>query len=239
MRTSAACGVKGRFKMEGTTLMQPTRWEILQLLKRRGKATVEELARALNMTLMGVRLHLVVVERDGYVRRSTVRQKPGRPALVYSLTAKAEEIFPKRYDLLAEKLVEALMQLRTASEPKAVLEAAARSMASPLVGRLDGTPPQQRMEEVERILNEIGAFVSCEKVDGGYLIHQHNCLFYNVAQRNRDVCSIDDVILRELLGVQVERRECMADGAGRCSYFAPDSRASDSPGSASETGRQP
>jgi len=201
--------------------MQPTRWEILQLLKRRGRATVDELARALNMTLMGVRLHLVVLDRDGYVERSTVRQRPGRPALVYSLTPKAEDIFPKRYDILAEKLLDALRG-GTSVGSAGILEVVARSMAAPLAARLDGTVLEDRVDQVGRILDDIGAFACWERLEGGYLIHQHNCLFYRIALRNRDVCRIDDVFLREMLGVEVHRRECILDGAGRCSFFVPE-----------------
>ncbi len=199
--------------------MQPTRWEILQLLKRRGRATVDELARALNMTLMGVRLHLVVLDRDGYVQRSTVRHKPGRPALVYALTPKAEDLFPKRYDLLAEKILEAVGQQAAPADTRTILERAARSMAAPLLVGLPEDSLEQRVCRVGEILDEIGAFASWERAEGGYLIHQCNCLFFRIAQRNRDVCFIDDILLGEVLGVDVSRRECILDGASRCSFF--------------------
>ena len=201
--------------------MQPTRWEILQLLKRRGKATVDELAKALGMTLMGVRLHLVVVERDGYVQRSTLRQKPGRPALVYSLTPKAEEIFPKRYDLLAEKLLEVLRHDPSHSSTGA-LEAAATSMAMPLAGQITGPNLEQRVGQATELLDQIGAFASSERVEGGYLVHQHNCLFYRVAERNRDVCRVDQIILQEMLGADATPTECLMDGALRCTHFIRD-----------------
>ncbi len=207
--------------MEGETTMQPTRWEILQLLKRRGRATVDELSKALNMTLMGVRLHLVVLDRDGYVQRATVREKPGRPALVYSLTPRAEEIFPKRYDLLAEKLLESLQEKGGSSLADAVLASAASAMASPLVEKVDGTTLEQRVESVSQLLDQFGAFASWEPVEGGFLLHHYNCLFYSVAQRNREVCSIDCVFLREMLGVEVEQRANLMNGAGRCSFFVP------------------
>jgi predicted ArsR family transcriptional regulator len=203
--------------------MQPTRWEILQLLKRQGRATVDELAKALNMTLMGVRLHLVVLDRDGYVQRSTVRKKPGRPALVYSLTPKAEDIFPKRYDLLAEKLLESLAQQSTPSAVHRILEEAARGLAAPLVANVGDGSLEEKVGQVGRLLDEIGAFASWERSDGGYLIHQHNCLFYRIALRNRKVCQIDTALLREMLGVDIQRRDCLLDGAGKCSFFVPDS----------------
>ena len=208
--------------MEGETTMQPTRWEILQLLKRRGRATVDELSKALNLTLMGVRLHLVVLDRDGYVKRTTVREKPGRPALVYSLTPKAEEIFPKRYDLLAEKLLESMEQEGGNHLSSAVLAAAAHSMAAPLADQVGGADLEQRVESVGRLLDQFGAFASWERTDGGFLLHHHNCLFYSVAQRNREVCSVDQVFLKDMLGVEVERRESLLEGGSRCSFFVPD-----------------
>jgi predicted ArsR family transcriptional regulator len=207
--------------MERETPMQPTRWEILQLLKKRGRATVDELSKALNMTLMGVRLHLVVLDRDGYVQRSTVREKPGRPALVYSLTPSAEDIFPKRYDLLAETLLDALRMDGDQMRSRAVLTAAAHRMAEPLARNLDGVPLARRVEATGDALNDIGAFASWEEVEGGYLIHQYNCLFYRVALHNREVCSLDHAFLKEVLGVDAIQRECLLDGASRCSFFVP------------------
>lgn len=201
--------------------MQSTRWEILQLLKRRGRATVQDLAQALDMTLMGVRLHLVVVERDGFVRRSTLREKPGRPAMVYSLTPKAEEIFPKRYDLLAEKLLQAGQSEETIGDRAAILDATAHGLAVPFLARLNGDLTENRVETVAGILDDIGGFASFEKVESGYLIHQYNCLFYSVAVRNRDVCSIDRMFLGEMLGTEPQRRTCLLDGAGRCTHFVP------------------
>lgn len=212
-------------RVEGETPMQSTRWEILQLLKRSERATVQELAKALNMTLMGVRLHLVVVERDGYVRRSTLREKPGRPAMVYSLTPKAEEIFPKRYDLLAENLLKATRREGTTCDPGTIVAVTGRELASPFLSRMNGGGMAGRVEVVSQILDEMGGFTACEQVEGGYLIHQYNCLFYRVAARNRDVCTIDQVFLREMLGTEPQRRACLLDGGGRCTYFVPDTAA--------------
>ena len=200
--------------------MQSTRWEILQLLKRRGRATVQDLAKELDMTLMGVRLHLVVVERDGYVRRGTLREKPGRPAMVYSLTPKAEEIFPKQYDLLAEKLLEA-MQGDPSAGAEALLTTTAHALAMPFKGAVGVGAAASRVEKVGQILDDLGGFASWEAAEGGHLIHQYNCLYYRVADRKREVCTICQLFLEELLGATPDRRECLVEGAGRCSYFLP------------------
>lgn len=200
--------------------MQPTRWEILQLLKRRGRATVQELSKALGMTLMGVRLHLVVVERDGYVKRSTVREKPGRPALVYSLTPRAEDLFPKRYDQLVEKLLEVVDGPAGRGGLGGVIHATAHAMALPYLPRLGGRL-SARVEETAAVLNEMGCYASYEPTAGGYLLHECNCPYYRVALRNRALCSMDQLFLAELLGVAPQLRECLLDGAGRCTHFVP------------------
>ena len=66
------------------------------MLLRRSGRTVEELARALDLTDNGVRAHLAVLERDGIARqRGSVRRGSGggKPAYVYELTSEAEELF--------------------------------------------------------------------------------------------------------------------------------------------------
>ena len=86
--------------------MQTTRQEILQHLQRNGRATVKELGQLLGLTSTGIRQHLTVLERDGLVLAREERGGVGRPTLVYSLTDKAEALFPRSYDELANNLLE-------------------------------------------------------------------------------------------------------------------------------------
>ena len=86
--------------------MQTTKQQILVLLKRTGSVTVEEAAGALAVASMTARQHLVGLERDGLVQSEKVRRSTGRPHFLYSLTPKGEEMFPRRYDLLAQILLD-------------------------------------------------------------------------------------------------------------------------------------
>jgi predicted ArsR family transcriptional regulator len=60
----------------GRRFFETTRGQIVGLL-RRGRRTVEELARALGLTDNAVRNHLATLERDGLVRQDGVRRGPG------------------------------------------------------------------------------------------------------------------------------------------------------------------
>ncbi|HEX2922718.1 MAG TPA: winged helix-turn-helix transcriptional regulator, partial [Chloroflexota bacterium] len=85
--------------------MQRTRRQILDILKRRGRATLEELSKEVALSPVTVRVHLSVLQRDDLVSVEEVRGKVGRPYFVYSLTEDAEELFPKRYHALANRLL--------------------------------------------------------------------------------------------------------------------------------------
>ena len=65
--------------------------------------TVEELARAHNLTDNEVRAHLATLERGGIVRRrgSVRRGSGGKPAYGYELTPGAEDLFPLSLTLRA------------------------------------------------------------------------------------------------------------------------------------------
>ena len=59
---------------------------------------------------MAVRKHLNVLERDSLLTISEVRQPMGRPLLVYSLSPKAEELFPKNYEHMAVEFLHDLKE---------------------------------------------------------------------------------------------------------------------------------
>src|SRR4029450_9957402 len=86
-----------------------TRERILLLLRRHGRATAPQLARQLDLSVVGIRRHLPVLERDGLVEATVEKPARGRPTAVYRLTDAGLETFPRHYDELA---VEALSFLQ-------------------------------------------------------------------------------------------------------------------------------
>ena len=68
--------------------------------------TASELGDRLGITSMGVRRHLITMERDGLVQYDEVQQGLGRPSYVYSLTSFADNLFPKNYWQLTNELLQ-------------------------------------------------------------------------------------------------------------------------------------
>src|SRR5215210_4420751 len=110
---------------------QSARGHIVTLLRRSGH-TVEELAQALNLTHNGIRSHLATLERDGIVRqRGSVRRGSGggKPAYIYELTPKAEDLFTKAYEPTLRRLLDVLAERIGPEDTDALLRAVGRGLA--------------------------------------------------------------------------------------------------------------
>ncbi|HEX2171661.1 MAG TPA: helix-turn-helix domain-containing protein [Dehalococcoidia bacterium] len=197
---------------------QPTRRQIIEILNRQGKATVDELARSLGITLMAVRLHLVVLERDGLVGRETVRKGPGRPALLFSLTDKAHDELPKSYHLLADKLLEGMEDHLTGDQLEQVCGAVAKGLASTHSSRMIGLPLADKVAEASQILNEFGCAADWEATGDGFVIHEYNCPYFRVAQKHPQLCQMDQNFMRDLLDADVEMGGRLVDQEQHCTY---------------------
>src|ERR1700733_2087276 len=68
-----------------------------QLMDRKSGATLDELVAAVGLSRTAVNQHLMVLERDGYVRKAATRKTGGRPLNVYILTEDGTNLFPKQY----------------------------------------------------------------------------------------------------------------------------------------------
>src|SRR5437868_14488937 len=95
------------------TQVPDNRRAILELLKRNGMASIAQLAGELQLTGEGVRQHLLQLQREGFVeaKGKATTERPartGRPATYYPLTVAGEHRFPKRYDVLAMALMDAV-----------------------------------------------------------------------------------------------------------------------------------
>ena len=194
-----------------------TRGKIVTLLRRESQ-TVEELARALDLTDNAVRAHLMVLERDGLVQQRGSRRGSSKPAYVYSLTPAAEELFPKAYGPVLRQLLETLNERLTAEEVEALMQATAHRLAA-----LWSIPPgtvHARLERAVEILNELGGLTELERHDGTHVIQGHSCPLATVVPGHPEVCRLTASLLTELVGVPVQEH-CDRDEKGRCRFVAP------------------
>jgi len=198
--------------------MQTTRQQILEHLQRHGRATVKELGQLLRLTSTGIRQHLTVLERDGLVLASEERGRVGRPTLVYTLTEKAETLFPKGYDELAIALLEEIRAEEGSERLYQLLHRVAQRLAESFWERVQGKSLAQRVEETALILQEQGCLVDWEQRDGEFFLHEFTCPLSKMAKQDSSVCTLHLELVRLLTGADTRLVRSLLRGERSCTY---------------------
>jgi predicted ArsR family transcriptional regulator len=199
--------------------MQRTRRQILDILKRRGRATLEELSQEVGLSPVTVRVHLSVLQRDDLLNVDEVRGKVGRPYFVYSLSEEAENLFPKRYHLLANRLLSSMDEMLPAEMVDSVMQDVATRWAKERGNRLANKSLEDKVAEVARIRTEEGAMAEWEQLDGGYLLKQYNCAHLAVSRAHDRICDMEQRYLSQMLGALVSRESRIGAGDRVCAYM--------------------
>jgi predicted ArsR family transcriptional regulator len=201
--------------------MHPTRQGIIEFLKEKEQATVDELAIEVNMTPMAVRYHLNVLQAEGLINAPAVRAQngPGRPQQVFRLTAAADRLFPEDYYSLTHYLLDELNAQLEKKKITEVFSHIAQRMAAEAPQPQPGQPFEERLNDVVVFLSKKGFVVEWEATGGlDYKIHTHSCPYRLVVKNHRDVCSLDRQMIKAMLGVTPTRVTCFAAGDDHCTY---------------------
>ncbi len=185
-----------------------TRGQVVALL-RRGVATVEELARALDLTDNAVRAHLAALERDGLVVQSGLRREVGKPAYIYALTPDAERLFPKAYGALLHLLLDVLAERLPADALADVLRDVGHRLAAGQprpVGDL-----RARVEGAAALLDELGGLAEVEEHEGGFVILGCSCPLAAAVEGHPEACLLAEALLGDVIGALV-LQTCDPDG---------------------------
>ncbi len=206
--------------------MQATRQRILEILKERHTATVEELARELDLTPVTIRHHLDILRSEGLVQAPQVKRRdtPGRPQHVYGLTEAADAYFPKNYAGFTDMM---LREMRDKVEPekmRSILDGVATRMASKAPQAPAAETLPQRVERVVKFLNTQGYDASWEVTEGGYLLHARNCPYHDVARENVEPCVMDASLVTQMSGIAPQRMQWAFSGDNICTYFIKNGR---------------
>ena len=201
--------------------MQATRKRILEILKERGQATVDELSEQLDLTSVTVRHHLDVLRSDGLIEPPVVRHRssPGLPQYVYSLTSRAAEYFPRNFDELSNRLLDSMRSHLNERQINVIFEGVTRRFVDEAPVPVPGEPLEETLDRVTAFLDAHGYVARWERVPEGYLIHTSNCPYEGSASGYPELCAMDLSLVAALLGRQPERVGRLVEGCGSCSYL--------------------
>ncbi len=196
----------------------PTQRRVLEVLKRRGEATADELADTLEISASAVRQHLSALRSAGLISARRQRGQTGRPADRYHATELAEPLFVTADDLSIE-----LLELIDAEDPELVQRVFDRRrelLVEQSKQHLDGPSIEARIGQVTALMDAQGYLTDFEQLaDDHYRINLHNCAIWAVASRFRQACASELEFLQGVLpDAVVERVTHKTSGAHTCAY---------------------
>jgi predicted ArsR family transcriptional regulator len=196
-----------------------TQRRVLTALKRRGEATADELASALEISSSAVRQHLSALRSAGFIAARQERGQPGRPADRYHATPLTEPLFVAADSSLSIELLEHIED----EDPELVnriFERRRRRLVEDAKDKLEGKPIDERIAILTELLDAQGYLADSDAVSAdNYRINLHSCAIWAVANRYQQACTAELDFIRDLVpDATVERVTHKTAGAHTCAY---------------------
>jgi DeoR family transcriptional regulator, suf operon transcriptional repressor len=187
---------------------------LLDCMRRHGAVTISDLVAEMGVTATAIRQLM----DEGLIQPETERQARGRPNHRYSLTAKGEEHSGTNFSDLAIVLWEEVKAVKDAAVRRGLLKRIAERFVAKYRGHLNGESLQDRMTSLARLMGE--REIPFEVNTSGQLpvLSALACPYPELAKQDRGVCTMEKLMLSEVLGENVRLSECRLDGASCCTF---------------------
>lgn len=197
--------------------MHPTRWAVLESIKKHGCATIDGITADVTVSPVTVRHHVNSLLADGLVESTLLRSGVGRPKHGFVLTEAGECLFPSRYHVLSAMLLDVLKRTKSADAVQAVLDGVALHLLEDLPPT-QNIRPAQRLANLQHHLHNHDIELTLGKADAGEVLAELHCPYYYLGQQHPEICQIDSSLLHRALEMPVNRAGCMLQGDPACKF---------------------
>lgn len=191
---------------------------MLACMRRNGAVTISALVAEMGVTATAVRQRLRRLMDEGLVERRTERKSRGRPNHKYSLTEKGQRASGTNFADMAIVLWE---EVKSVEDP-AIRRGLSKRIAGRLVeryrGRLTGQTLGERMTGLARLMDEREIPFEVDSSGELPVLTALACPYPELAKLDRSVCTMEKLMLSEILGENVRLSECRLDGANCCAF---------------------
>jgi len=191
-------------------LIKPQWRTVLEALKRSDGLPASELSRATGVSYMAVKTHCEELTKAGYVIRTRLpRTEVGRPEIFYSLSAKADALFPQAGVDFTLALLEEVKRMYGESGPEKLLFQyfqTQQDIWSMLLEKL--ASPAEKAAKLAKLREKAGCASSFETAPGGpgRIVELHNPL-QRVFEHYPRAAAMELRMIEELVGRRVTRTE--------------------------------
>lgn len=176
-----------------------TRDRVLEIIKKQGSVSVKELTNELGITPMGIRGHLLKLEKEKLIQSHTEKIKMGRPRQLFTLTDLGEQEFPKKYEQFALDLLGSLEEMSGRESVDKLFHLKKVKTIERYTKRLEGLSHEDRVKEYATLLSEDGYMAdSRQAAENIYYVSVHNCTIRSISESYAICCQDDMDIFKTL-----------------------------------------
>jgi predicted ArsR family transcriptional regulator len=199
-----------------------TRKNIMLLLKKNGGMSIEDLSKVIEITPMGIRQHLLALEKKGIVTYVARRRGIGRPGFIYMLTDSANDLFPESYDSFAVGLLRDIQKHEGGEKIDKIFSWRRDRLFKMNKEALSGKENlNDTLHTFKSILEANGHLVEISRNDGNYHLKQYHCPIHKISSEFKDACRYELQLYRDLINKNITREQTLFEGAPSCLYVIP------------------
>ena len=191
-------------------LIKPQWRAVIEELKRSGGLPVSELSRRVGVSYMAAKQHCEELKKAGYLDRSRVpRTVVGRPEIFYSLSAKADALFPQAGADFMLDLLEELKALFGENAPDKLFFQHFQKQQEkwrPLLSKAQTIG--EKADKLASLRRKDGCLVQCvEDPESGLRIEEFHNPLQRVFEHYPRAVTMEQRMIEQLLGTKVTRCE--------------------------------
>jgi len=192
--------------------------QLLDLLRAQGPLAIGELTEQMGVTRTAVRQRLARLMAGGLIGRDSAKARRGRPSHRYSLTDKGRRESGHNFNDLAMALWQEVRAVKDPEMRNGLLRRLAKSVAGMYAGRVQAESPAERMQQLAEVFAERNMPFSVEGTADLPVLTAWACPYPTLAEQDRGVCAMENMVFTELIGEKVKLSECRLDGSNCCRF---------------------
>ena len=200
----------------------PSDVTILDLLRKQQEMTVAQLALVMEVTATAVRQRLGRLLDQGYITRTAITSGRGRPSHRYTLTPKGQRKTGANFADLAIALWQEIRSIEDVEIRRGLLQRISKRMAVMYGDEIQGETIGQRMDQLGDLLTDRELPFSVSKEGDLPVLTMLACPYPGLAEQDRSICSMERMLLSDMLGSSVALTECRLDGDSCCTFEMSD-----------------
>ena len=192
--------------------------QLLDVIRRHGAVTISTLISEMGVTATAVRQRVQRLMADGLIERRAENKGRGRPNHRYSLTEKGERSAGDNYADMASVLWEEIKAVEDPSVRRGLLKRIADRFVERYRNDVSGESLGERMKSLAGLMGERQIPFTVDESKSLPVISALACPYPELARQDRSVCTMEKLMLSEILGENVRLSECRLDGATCCTF---------------------